>query len=186
MYGADQFIKEPSMLAKLSNIAIAAVVLTASAHGASIVTLCDFESDESSKILERHGQIQYVPDHATQKKNAGKIPGGFTLGMGDWTGCPSDISPYDTMAIDVYNPGQPGKLELRIVDGQGNEWGKRHNSSYDVKTGQGTIIMKVGKVYRGQQDDGVYLDKRAIKQIYIVMPTSSPEFYVDNWRIGKQ
>ncbi len=174
------------MFAKITNLTIAAIALTASAQAASVVTLCDFETDESSKIIERHKDIQYVADHATQKKGAGKIPGGFNLGMGDWTGCPADISPYDTMAIDVYNPGQAGKLQLRIVDSQGNDYDKRHNSEYDIKTGQSTIIMKIGKVYRGQQDDGIYLDKRTIKQIYIIMPTSSAEFYVDNWRIGKQ
>lgn len=173
------------MIAKICASAIA-LSLTTLSWSASQLTLCDFESAESSKIIEKAKEITYGPDHATQKRNAGLCPAGMVLSMMEYTGMQSDLSAYDTMAIDIFNPGAPGKLKLVVVDAKGSEYNDKHNSEHDLKTGVNVVVIPFGKLWRGAQNDGLFLDKKNLKQIYIVLPKESGAgYYVDNWRLVK-
>jgi polyhydroxyalkanoate synthesis regulator phasin len=150
------------------------------------LVLSDFETPDSMKVIEKSETIKLVPDHATQGKLAGKIPGGFTLVAGTWTKLPADWSKYDELSLDVYNPGAAAKVTIWIGDGtDSNSYYSRHNNSMNLPSGASTLSIPVGGLYRGEKGSGKFLDTKAIQQLVINFPKDSEGFYIDNFRLVK-
>ena len=163
-----------------------AVVLCADSHANDDLMLCDFESLDGLKIIENRKGIELSGEHATQGKKAGKVAPGFTLNCGEWTGLPKDWSAYDQLHLDVFNPGEPGKVSLWISDAEGNDYWKRHNNEITLKSGPNTIRIAVGGLFRGEKGSGRFLDNKNIMQLLMAFPKESKEgYYLDNFRFVK-
>jgi len=147
--------------------------------------LCDFENAGNLKLIEGRDKIQLVTEHATQGKQAGKIPGPFNLVAGEWTGLPSDWSAYDQFRIDIFNPGEPTQLSYWLADDKGNRYQDRHNGAMTLKKGANTFVIPVGGLYRDEKGSGSFLDSKKIKQLLITFPKSDAGFFIDNIMLSK-
>ncbi|MBI3830432.1 MAG: hypothetical protein HY291_13010 [Planctomycetes bacterium] len=162
-----------------------AVLACVSARAAEERVLCDFEAPDGMKLIEGRDKIQLVAEHATQGKQAGKIPGGFTLTAGTWTGLPADWSGFDQFRLDVFNPGEPVKVSAWITDKEGNDYWKRHNAQFNLRAGANTLVIAVGGLYRGEKGSGKFLDPKGIQQLLLSFPKSDGGFFIDNIVLAK-
>ncbi len=160
------------------------VLLCALSFAGEELMLSDFESRESLRVIEARAKIELVSEHATQGKQAGKVPAGFTIVAGGWTRLPADWSGYDQLRLDIYNPGEVAKVSITIADAEGNDYWKRHNNSFPLRTGRNTIAIPVGGMWRGEKGSGKFLDTKDIKQLVISLPRKgAPAYYLDNFRL---
>ena len=148
------------------------------------LVLSDFESADSLRMVEGRQNVQLVPDHATQGKLAGKVPAGFTVIAGPWTGLPADWSGYDELRLDVFNPGKTGQVSIWISDGNSDYW-ERHNNAFQLREGANTLVIPVGGLYRGEKGSGKFLEVTKIQQLVIALPKEGDGFYLDNFRLVK-
>lgn len=172
-------------LGRLGAWSVFAVLACASAGAGEERVLCDFESPDAMKVLENNAKIQLVAEHATQGKQAGKIPGGFNLVAGGWTGLPADWSGFDQFRMDVFNPGEAFKVSLWLADGGGSDYWQRHNAQFTLRPGANTLVIAVGGLYRGEKGSGKFLDTKAIKQMVMSFPKSEAGFFLDNIVLAK-
>jgi len=167
-------------------LAVAALAWPQGAAGAGEErVLSDFEGPASLRVIEGRDKISLVAEHATQGKQAGKVPPGFTIVCGGWTGLPADWSPYDELRLDVFNPGKAATVSLWISDGS-SEYYDRHNNALPLREGANTLAIPVGGLWRGEKGSGKFLDARKIAQLVIILPKEGADaYYLDNFRLAR-
>ena len=149
------------------------------------LVLCDFESPDALRVIEGRDKIQLGAEHATQGKQSGKVPGGFTLVVGSWTRLPQDWSGYEQLRLDVFNPGDAARVTLWIADAAGNDYYQRHNGEMTLRPGANTLVIPVGGLYRGEKGSGKFLDSKTIRQMVMSFPKSADGFFLDNFVLAK-
>jgi len=166
-----------------------ALVLFTSQAASQETVLFDYESP--NQAFENADKLQYVPDHSTQGKLAGKIrldrpftPNIFFFGgsnqVGKWGG-------YDRFVIDVFVEGGPVTVTGFIVDKEGRDWWKRHNYEFRLRSGAGRLAFSLGSLPRSNGQGNV--DLATINMIAMQFASDDPAtpstLFLDNARLVK-
>ncbi len=170
-------------------LSAAVLVLFAAQTAPQETVLFDFESP--NQAFENAGQMEYVPEHATQGKRAGKVrldrpfsPNFFFFGgsnqVGKW-------GEYDRFVIDVFVEGGAVTASGFMVDKEGRDWWKRHNYEYRLRPGAGTLAFSLGSLARSNGQGN--LDLATLSMVALTFsgdnPASPPALYLDNARLVK-
>ena len=138
-------------------------------------SLCDFEDQEALRLWEKGNPIELVGEHATEGERCAKVALKGAMVAGSWKGLPRDWSRSDHLALDLFNPGKPFRMTLRIRDAQ--------KKTYDVwghlvPSGKHTIELSLTKAY-------VKIDVSNVSQFWFHPASKAdppPVVYLDNLR----
>ena len=182
----EQFGRMLARMATAAAVVLLATTTTArTARAGEERMLCDFESPDAMQVIEGRAKIESVAEHATHGQRAGKVPAGFIVVCGNWTGLPADWSGYDELCLDVFNPGAAGSVSVWIGDGSSDYW-ERHNNALNLRTGANTLVIPVGGLWRGEKGSGKFLDPKKIQQLVMSFPAQGADaYYLDNFRLVK-
>lgn len=151
--------------------------------------LFDYESPRQA--FENADRLQFVPDHATQGKLAGKVrldkpfaPNIFFFGGSNLA---RQWGNYDRFVIDVFVEGGPVTVAGFILDKEGKDWWKRHNYEFRLRPGQRRLTFPLGLLPRSNGHGS--LDASTIDMVAMQFsgddPASPPTLYLDNARLVK-
>src|SRR5579864_6198595 len=168
---------------------VQALVLFACQSAAQETVLFDYESP--NQAFENADKLQYVPEHSTQGKLAGKIrldrpftPNIFFFGGSNQAG---KWGQYDRFVIDVFVEGGPVTASGFIVDKEGRDWWKRHNYEFRLRAGAGRLAFSLGSLPRSNGQGNV--DVATISMIAMQFASDDPAapstIYLDNARLVK-
>ncbi len=156
--------------------------------------LGDFESAEELRLWvapesplpsQPNTRLKISTDFATFGKHSLEVemlsegwPGVRFLAEGqDWRG-------YAYLALDVYNPGPPFNLAVRIDDTESTGKGDRFSGSWSLATGWNHLQLPLESV-RTQPSDRT-LNMGAIKRLLLFVDGSERRvFYLDNVRLDQ-
>lgn len=167
--------------------------LAASAGGAlaaeTETLLFDYELPKQA--FENADKLQYVPEHATQGKLAGKIvltqafaPNFFFFGGSNQGG---KWGEYDQFVMDVFIEGGAAKASGFIRDKEGQDWWKRHNFEFKLPPGKRRLAFSLGALTR-QNGKGT-LDLKSLDFFALSFDSEDAKnpatLYLDNARLVK-
>lgn len=167
-----------------------AALLLSLVQGTSHETvLFDYESPKQA--FENADKLQYVPEHVTQGKLAGKIrldapfaPNIFFFGNTNQAG---KWGEYDRLVVDVFVEGGVARVDGFIVDKEGRDWWKRHNYEYRLRPGARKVTFAFGSLPRSNGHGT--LDLPSINMVAMIFsaddPKSPPTIWLDNARLVK-
>jgi len=167
----------------------ALVTLVAFQTAPQETVLFDYESP--NQAFENADKMEYVPDHATQGKRAGKIrldrpfaPNLFFFGGSNQAG---KWGQYDRFVIDVFVEGGPVTVSGFIVDKEGRDWWKRHNYEFRLRSGAGRLAFSLGSLPRSNGQGNV--DLATINMVAMLFASDDPAtpstLYLDHARLVK-
>jgi hypothetical protein len=169
--------------------AVLALVAAQASPAPQETVLFDYESP--NQAFESADRMEYVSEHVTQGKRAGKVrldrpfaPNIFFFGgtnqVGKW-------GEYDRFVIDVFVEGGPVTAAGFITDKEGRDWWKRHNYEYRLRPGAGTLSFSLGALARSNGQGN--LDLASVSMVALQFsgdnPASPPTLYLDNARLVK-
>jgi len=151
--------------------------------------LFDYESKEQP--FEQADQMEYVPDHATQGKLAGKVvlnkpflPNFFFYGGSNQAG---KWGEYDQLVYDVFVEGGNVRINGFVRDKGGMGWDKRHNFEVKLTPGKHRLAFSLGSFMR--ENGTGPLDLKTIDFFAITFNSEDPKtpatLYLDNTRLVK-
>ncbi|MCW8133466.1 MAG: hypothetical protein KIS92_24190 [Planctomycetota bacterium] len=156
-----------------------------------VKTLFSFEGQDAGKIeledwpeeFKGKSKMGETEEHASNGRKALKLESGAPAGNVQFSGFDENWSAYDTLAIDVFNPG--GKpLEIggwvRAKDVNAGYW-DRHNWSRMLKPGFNTVRLSVGGMTG--PDGRKAIDVAQIKKFNLSVNKTT--VFIDNIRLIK-
>jgi hypothetical protein len=172
-------------------IRIAALVSALLAFSAFAGEELIFDFESPKQAFESADKLQYVPEHATQGKLAGKVTldkavalNIFFFGGSNQCGKWGD---YDQFVYDVFVEGGPAKVYGFVRDKQGMDWWKRHNFELKLQPGKRRLAFSLGAFTR--QNGNGSLDLKSIDFFAISFDSEDPKnpatLYLDNARLVK-
>lgn len=174
----------------MSLSALVVALLAVQAEPAPRETLLfDFESP--NQAFESANQMEYVSEHVTQGKRAGKVrldrpfaPNIFFFGGSNQVGKWGD---YDRLVFDVFVDGGAVTASGFIVDKEGRDWWKRHNYEFRLRPGAGSLTFSLGSLARSNGQGNI--DLASISTVALQFSgdnsASPPTLYLDNGRLVK-
>jgi hypothetical protein len=155
-----------------------------------VKTLFSFEGDDAGKVLledwpeEFKGKSAMTPveEHATSGKKALKLESRAPAGNVQFSGFEADWSRYDTLAIDIFNPGdEPVHVNgwIRATDPK-SPWHLRHNYERVLRPGQNVLKLPAGGL---ATPDGKPIDTTKI--ICFNLAVDNQTIYLDSVRLIK-
>ncbi|MFB3890459.1 MAG: glycoside hydrolase domain-containing protein [Phycisphaerae bacterium] len=115
--------------------------------------ILDFE--QGGKVaFDGADKLEYVADHATQGKTAGKItvakdkPFAMFCDLRNGRNLGDKWGKFDRFIMDVFVEGGPVKVYAFIRDTQGNDWDNRYNQEFVVQPGKRQVEIAMGAIIR--------------------------------------
>lgn len=157
--------------------------------------LGDFESDDEFRLWITSGDderrrsptvLRRSSDHTTRGASslmvttAGAPWPGVRLLTGDmsWTG-------WRTLAFEVFNPGEPFTLALRIDDAGSRHHADRFNDAVPLDRGWNHVRVALDRVERSPAERPLRLQEIRRVLFFIGQPVAPHTFYIDNVRLER-
>ena len=153
--------------------------------------LADFEKGGLNPF-ENASRLEFVSDHATQGKTAGKIAldakgfgFGFDLRSGRNLG--GTWSQYDRLALDLFVEGGSVKMYCYARDDQSTNYDTRFNIELTLQPGARKIDLPLGSMFRGRTRNPLNVDKIVwISFTFTNIDQAKPAtIFLDNTRLVK-
>jgi len=150
-----------------------------------------FDFEDAPQAFENFERLQFVPEHATQGKHAGKVvldkPLAANFGFYAGTNQAGKWGGYDQYIVDAFVEGGPVKVMGFIRDKEGLDWWKRHNFELKLEPGKRRIAFSLGSLTR--QNGKGNLDLASIDFFAITFSSEDEQkpatLFLDNARLVK-
>jgi hypothetical protein len=170
--------------------ALVSAVLALSAFAAEEL-IFDFESPKQH--FENADKLQYVPEHATQGKLAGKITlegdktFGIPFGFYGGTNMKGRWGEFDRFVIDVFVEGGTAKVGCYVKDKEAKSWDTRYNNDFTLAPGKRTLGWSLAGLNRQNNKGAIKLAELEFFSVWFSNenPKSPATLYFDNARLVK-
>jgi hypothetical protein len=176
-----------------SALSTLACVALASACSAADLDALLFDYEGPQQTFENAAKLQYVPEHATQGKNAGKIAldKPFDMNIGFWGNAnkAGTWGQYDQFVVDVYVEGGPVTVVgwAKDKDVNSSPWFQRFNFDFKLEPGKRKLVFSLGAFTR--QNGKGNLDLASMDFLAIQFKSEDAAkpatVYIDNARLTK-
>ena len=159
---------------------------------ANFPLLGEFESEAELRLWTAQGgsersatSIRFTPEQAVQGKNSLAIH----TGAGSWAGVSysagdKDWSGFKQLAFDVFDPGEPFVLSVRVDDdGDCSKFGSRYDNGFPLEKGWNHLAISLRELEHGPRSRKLNL--RAIRRLALFTGANEParSFFLDHVRL---
>lgn len=133
----------------------------------------------ASALFERSVKFASAGEHSLYVKTFVNRYAGVTLDAGGL-----DIASAKTLEVEVFNPGKPFEITIRIDDdGEVTQFDQRFNKTIPLRSGQTLVMIPISEIRRGVVSREFNLTAIRRIMLFVGKQSQQQEFYIDNLRV---